>query len=212
MADLERALDLASKAMQNTGITKPIMASITSLEDCYRPDLTPDLQVLQDFHSIQIEAIRSAGYKAVLIETMHTLREAQVIAEQCQKNNISFMVSFITGDAGELLSGDSLTEAIDTLARYHPDAVLLNCRPADQLNQQIVYLKTFQGKIGIYPNGSGMPDDTYGWQFDQIHPENEFVSHALNWVEQGMDIIGGCCGTRPEDIRALKDHLEKSNG
>ena len=205
--DLTRALSIVQKAYERS-YDQNILGSITSLEDCYRPEQTPNNAILYDFHGRQVDAFKKVGYDTILIETMHTLREANIIAEQCVHHNLEFMISFITGKTGELLGGASLLDSIQTVAQYKPKAILLNCRPASELYPQIPFLKTFEGEIGVYPNGSGVPDDTYGWRFDSPHPENEFVQNASRWIDEGINIIGGCCGTRPADIKALSDYLE----
>ncbi|MDH3602827.1 MAG: homocysteine S-methyltransferase family protein, partial [Candidatus Tectomicrobia bacterium] len=61
------------------------------------------------------------------------------------------------------------------------------------------------GPIGAYPHSGEfiMPK----WQFiDVISPE-DYAGEALQWVEMGVQVIGGCCGIGPEHIRLLSERL-----
>jgi S-methylmethionine-dependent homocysteine/selenocysteine methylase len=62
-----------------------------------------------------------------------------------------------------------------------------------------------EGLVGAYPHAGRfvMPN----WQFtDEISPEN-FASEAEGWVALGARVVGGCCGIRPEHVRALAERL-----
>ena len=63
----------------------------------------------------------------------------------------------------------------------------------------------FDGFIGVYPETGDFqaPD----WDFDKSIAPEALVAHARHWVKAGARLIGGCCGTNPEHIRALKDAL-----
>ncbi len=45
------------------------------------------------------------------------------------------------------------------------------------------------------------------WQFVDVMPPDEFVAHALGWLRQGVQVLGGCCGLGPEHIRLLRERL-----
>lgn len=208
--DVRIAHEIARIAQKQGRSEIKIAASITSLEDCYRPDLTPDNPTLREYHGQQIDVLKKTGFDLILVETMHTIREAEIIAQMCESYELPYILSFIPGSHGKLLSGESLMVAINRIAHYKPEAILLNCRPADALNHQLSYLKCFNGQIGIYPNGSGMPDDIVGWRFESEHPEKQFLNQAKIWIESGIDILGGCCGTRPTDIQQVHKFLGRN--
>ena len=62
------------------------------------------------------------------------------------------------------------------------------------------------GPLGAYPESGYfvMPN----WQFVEIIAPEDLVTQARAWIDQGVQIIGGCCGLGPDHIRALKDGLE----
>src|SRR5262249_42704594 len=59
--------------------------------------------------------------------------------------------------------------------------------------------------LGVYPN-LGYFTDT-GWRFDPGVGGDEYARMALAWREEGAQIVGGCCGTRPDHIAAARDSL-----
>ncbi len=205
--DIQKAHHIARQAQSKYTEPSQIAASITSLEDCYRPDLTPAVEVLNEYHYRQIEILRKTGFDLLLVETMHTLREALVIASICDDLKLPFMMSFITGQHGHLLGGDFLVDAIDRISKFHPMAILLNCRPFGNLNHHLPHLCSFNGPIGLYPNGAGIPDNEYGWKFLDSDPAYHFQEYGISWIKTGVRIVGGCCGTTPTDIKSLAQYL-----
>ena len=83
----------------------------------------------------------------------------------------------------------------------------INCAPPFEIiNSLEVLSKAWSGKLGVYANGLGCPDDTDGWTFPDGIGEAaaEYVEAARKWQEVGASVIGGCCGTTPEYIKSLK--------
>ena len=65
--------------------------------------------------------------------------------------------------------------------------------------------------VGVYANGCGKPDDHLGWNFEGcINPLEQYLQFTQKWIEQGIKIIGGCCGTTPEYIKAISDLVKHS--
>jgi homocysteine S-methyltransferase len=61
------------------------------------------------------------------------------------------------------------------------------------------------GPLGVYPElgDFSAPD----WQFTNLMSPEDFAREALEWVRRGARLLGGCCGTTPEHIRALRESL-----
>jgi S-methylmethionine-dependent homocysteine/selenocysteine methylase len=67
-----------------------------------------------------------------------------------------------------------------------------------------VIARLWSGPVGAYPHcGDYKPPE---WIFGDITPE-AFASASASWVDRGAQLVGGCCGIRPEHIRALADNL-----
>lgn len=65
-----------------------------------------------------------------------------------------------------------------------------------------VLRKNFDGPLMAYPDSGyfEMPN----WQFKDVIPPDQFLRFASDWVEQGVQIVGGCCGLSPDHIAALQ--------
>src|SRR3954454_20790732 len=62
----------------------------------------------------------------------------------------------------------------------------------------------WDGPRGAYPHAGHF--ERPHWIFKELEP-NVMADHAAAWVRDGARIVGGCCGTRPEHIRAIRDRL-----
>ena len=99
-----------------------------------------------------------------------------------------------------------MENAIKTIKKYNPSGFLLNCRPFNDLGKAVnKLLKIYDGIKGVYANGIGMPDDDMGWKFEKNSNLQKFIQTNKNWYKKGIKIIGGCCGTTPQYIEALKE-------
>ena len=58
--------------------------------------------------------------------------------------------------------------------------------------------------LGAYAN-NGHPEDTAGWAFTGEYPPARYLEKAREWAAMGAQVLGGCCGTAPEHIRALRE-------
>ena len=104
-----------------------------------------------------------------------------------------------------LLSGESIAEAVQAVQRLRPAVILINCVPLAYIDRAFDELRAaHRGPIGLYAN-VGHADDQIGWTLtDDVQPA-AYAQHARHWMQQGAAIIGGCCGTTPDHIAALKE-------
>ncbi len=118
------------------------------------------------------------------------------------------MVSFICKSAHEIRSGEALADAVHAVEALQPDAVLVNCTPPDVAGACLDEIaRSTRLPLGCYPN-AGSPDLERGaWTFDPAMTPGRFAEAALGWVQSGAQIVGGCCGTGPDHIRALRAAL-----
>src|SRR5919107_1839397 len=86
-------------------------------------------------------------------------------------------------------------------------ALLVNCIPPDHVDGMVSYLRDFSDlPLGVYPNLGYFTDA--GWRFDPGVGGDEYADMALAWREEGAQIVGGCCGTKPEHITAARERLD----
>jgi len=219
------AVTIAREAAQQVDRKIFVAGSISPLEDCYAPQLVPPDGELWIEHAEMARDLAQAGCDLLLVETMNTIREAVIAARCAAVTGLPVCVSFVAGLNGQppdqidrseidedlatltLLSGESIEEAVQAVQRLRPAAILINCVPLAYIDRAFAELRAaHHGPIGLYAN-VGHADDQVGWTLtDDVQPA-AYAQHARQWMRQGAAIIGGCCGTMPDHIAALKDLL-----
>jgi S-methylmethionine-dependent homocysteine/selenocysteine methylase len=103
--------------------------------------------------------------------------------------------------------GDAFGRAAHRFEAMGVGALLINCIPPDHADGMVSYLRDFTDlPLGVYPNLGYFTDR--GWSFDVGVGGDEYAEMALRWREEGAQIIGGCCGVRPEHIAAARARLD----
>ncbi len=103
--------------------------------------------------------------------------------------------------------GDAFGRAARRFEQMGVAALAINCIPPDHVAGMVSYLRDFVDlPLGVYPNLGYYTDR--GWSFDPGVGGAEYAELALRWREEGAQIIGGCCGVRPEHIAAARQRLD----
>lgn len=204
----EAAVELARRAAtRGDGIL--VLGSAPTLEDCYRPDLVPDDAALRREHGEHAQHLALAGVDAILVETMNTVREAVAGARAAREVGLPALVSFVCWEGANLLSGEPLREALAAVAEEEPVATLVNCLPPSNALACLAVLAAGEHPFGIYAN-LGAPEDETGFHSEGCEPE-AFAELAMQWVRSGARLVGGCCGTGPDHIRATASRLRSQS-
>lgn len=164
---------------------------------------------LVDVYKEQAKIIAEAGADLFVVETMMSLQEcrAAVIAirEVC---DLPIMVSLTYNPDGRTLYGTEPATATVVLQSLGADCIGINCStgPEDMIVpvQQMAEYATIP--ILAKPN-AGLPELENGVTVYKTTPE-EFAAWGKKLVEAGASIMGGCCGTTPEHIRALAEAVK----
>jgi methionine synthase I (cobalamin-dependent) len=200
-----RAVDIARAAIAAVHAETPkfIAGSISTLEDCYRPDLVPSDEELRAEHAERIDHLVQCGVDLILIETVNTIREALVLAKLAVAAGIPVVVSFFCNREGKILSGESLTEAANKLLSLGVSVLGVNCGPTADLVKPLTELRQACGaEFPLIAYGNiGYADEKVGWVNTDAENPEAYCRHASGW---DVKIVGGCCGTTPEHIRHLK--------
>jgi len=203
----ERAVKLAREAAENARGARDILlaGAIAPLEDCYEPNLAPDAAVAEKEHAEQAVRLARRGVDLILIETMNSLTEAKAALRGAKPTGLPVLVSFLCRNARELWNGEGLADAVQAVEPLNPDAILVNCVSPNVVGDCVAEMaRVTRIPLGCYPN-AGEPDMKAGtWRFDPAWTPERFAEAAGGWVVRGAQIVGGCCGTGPEHIRALR--------
>ncbi len=105
----------------------------------------------------------------------------------------------------ELGDDESFEDLVSALTDPAPAAVtVMHAKPSVTLEAIQVIRRHFAGPVGVYAEtGDWQPPN---WVFDGLTPA-EYLEQAITWADHGVQLIGGCCGTGPEHIRALAGGL-----
>ncbi|MDJ0869310.1 MAG: homocysteine S-methyltransferase family protein [Myxococcota bacterium] len=179
-----------------------IAGSMPTLEDCYRPDLVPPDDALAREHAEHAGNLAAAGCDLVLVETMNSVREARAATRAARDTDLPVWVSFVTDAGARLLSGEPLREALDAITPLEPLAVGVNCLPPRCVAPALPLLAATGLPVGVYAN-LGAPNDETGFTRSDDCSPAELAEAARRWLAAGVRLIGGCCGTTPEHVRAL---------
>jgi len=218
------AVRLAREAARATRPDALVLGSIGPLEDCYEPALAPDEAACRREHAGRIETLLDAEADVVLLETMGTEREAVSAAIEAGARAPGrwalSMIPDAQGEVGALLSGESMARALDRIDAEAPGglagawAVGINCAPAPDMADHVAWLRERLGggvRILAYANvGRRSPDGRWS-QTDAVEP-NRYAACAVDWRRAGADVVGGCCGTTPATIAAIRAALDESGG
>jgi homocysteine S-methyltransferase len=206
-----KAVEIARSAREEVNTDALIFGSVAPLEDCYSPELAPLSKVSEEEHSKMIKHLVNSGVDLVLIETMCSAGELCAASIAAMENTDDWAVSMCLkqDSIGILLDGNPIDEFVPALARAR--FLGINCYPATKLAEQVAYLRSIAPPhipVAAYGN-VGYADDEGGWvNTDAIDP-NIFAKYAMDWVKAGASIVGGCCGTTPKTIAAIRNHCKR---
>lgn len=201
----QRAVEIARAAIAETPGDKArfVAGSISTLEDCYRPDLVPPDDECRAEHSERVHHLIACGVDLLLLETFNTIREAVIAAKLATVTGTPVLVSFVPDVNGHILSGETLTEAAEQLLPLGVVALGVNCGATTHLTAPLEELRAACGPdfpLIAYGN-IGYADDQIGWVNTDAENPAVYCQHAADWPAK---IVGGCCGTTPAHISNLK--------
>lgn len=198
------AVRLARDAADAAGRDVFVAGSQSPLEDCYRPDLVPDDSALEREHREQAESLAAAGVDLLLLETHNTVRELLAAARGAKATGLPFAASMVSDGNGQLLSGETIEDAVRALEPLDPDVLSINCVPAGKLEADLGRLAAAAPGVPLAAYGNlGLPADDRGWAFtEELSPE-KYAELARGWLAHGARLVGGCCGTRSAHTAAL---------
>ncbi|HWY78973.1 MAG TPA: homocysteine S-methyltransferase family protein [Candidatus Sulfotelmatobacter sp.] len=188
-----------------------IAGSVAPLEDCYSPELTPSQKELEKEHYEIVRDLKDGGVDFILIETMITLRETLAALAAAKVFDLPVAVSFCCNDKYQLLGGELLDEVIPVIEKFNPLFIGVNCVSIPIATKIIHYLRTITSfPLSVYAQGDGEPENDQGWKFRHQETEKIYLKAAKQWLKDGAQIIGGCCGTTPGYIKKLKKVIKNN--
>jgi 5-methyltetrahydrofolate--homocysteine methyltransferase len=163
----------------------------------------------------QVTALVEAGVDALILETCQDLLQLKTALVTCfevlqqQGIDLPVLVSVTMESQGTMLVGSDIAAVAATVDPYPVFSLGLNCATGpEHMESHIRYLsRHWDRRISCLPN-QGLPEVVEGKTVYPLSPE-DFTRHLQRFVIQdGVSIVGGCCGTTPAHIRALVAALD----
>ncbi len=157
----------------------------------------------------QMRALVKAGVDMLIIETMPALNEAHEALEAAHETapDLPVLVMVTVDDEGNCLDGASPEQAAALLTEWGAGAIGVNCStgPATVLTAIEAMRPATTLPLAAMPN-AGMPRAVEGRNIYLCSPEY-MASFARKAIAAGVQLVGGCCGTTPNHIRAMRSAM-----
>lgn len=156
----------------------------------------------------QAKALAEAGVDVISVETISDLQEMRAAVMAVKNETKLPIIASMTYDEGEkTIYGTPPEVAVAVLEALGADVIAANCStgPEDMLKVCRKLLVVSGKSIMVMPN-AGMPELINGKAVYKMTPKR-FGEFALKFAKLGVKIMGGCCGTGPEHIKAVKTAL-----
>ena len=191
------------------GSVGPTNRSLTLDAEAVRPTFDKMVEAYQE----QIRGLIRGGVDVVLIETIFDLMNAKAAVEGAKRamdeisKHVDLWLSFTLADAyGRTLTGYNIEDCIKAMSYARPTLISLNCGfGPDALLPYAERISTLSSvRVGLYPN-AGLPDAQGNYTLSPEH----FAEQLTPILQTGtLSVVGGCCGTTDEHIKALKGVLQ----
>ncbi|HOR85189.1 MAG TPA: homocysteine S-methyltransferase family protein [Bacillota bacterium] len=198
---VKSSLDIARKAAGD----KLIALDIGPIGQLMEPYGTLSFQ---DAYDAFAEQIVEGAYAAdmILIETMSDIYEVKAAVLAAKENSSLPVICTMTFQAdGRTLTGTDPITMVNILSHLGVDALGVNCSlgPKEMIPVLAEILKYSSVPVIVQPN-AGLPALVDGKTIFNISPES-FGKYMAEMAGMGASMLGGCCGTNPDHIRALKE-------
>ncbi len=154
----------------------------------------------------QAEALLSAGIDLIVLETfsdLSELREAIFAAREAAGPEMVIIAQVTVDDEGKLLDGTATATFTAKLSEWPVDVIGVNCSAGPKVVLETVekMLPHTTKPLSAMPN-AGLPSTVEGRNIYLCSPEY-MAQYARRFLQAGVRVIGGCCGTTPEHIKTI---------
>ena len=203
---ITKAVEIAKNTIKESGKNAFVALDIGPLGKLLKPYGDLEFETAYELYKEQVIAGKNAGADLILIETMGDLYEIKSAVLAAKENtDLPVLVSMIFDEKGILLTGADIKTAVITLEGLGVDGIGMNCGLGpDQMLELLKEMKKYSSTpIFVQPN-AGLPVSVNGVTTYNVTPE-EFANKQLQILRNGACVLGGCCGTTPDHIKAMID-------
>lgn len=197
------AVQIAKKAANNETF---ILGTVGGFRGVKQEPLS--LEAIQYHTEIQVDTLVEEGIDGLLFETYYDLEElTNIIKATKQKHNIPIVAQLTALNTNYLRDGTEINTALQQVVNSGADIVGLNCHHGPHhMQQSFSHIELPEhAYLSCYPNASLL--DIENSQFKYSDNAEYFGKVAKQLINEGVRIIGGCCGTTPEHIQFIKSSI-----
>jgi 5-methyltetrahydrofolate--homocysteine methyltransferase len=159
----------------------------------------------------QIEEMKSPGVDMVVLETFYNLDEIKIALKAVKENSDLPVFASMTFDEGmKTIYGVTPEQAVEELFKEEADGVGANCGSGPELLYKILTrMRIITDALLLVEPNAGLP---YIKNNKVVYPSTpqEMAEYAEKFLQLKVNIIGGCCGTTPEHIKAISNKVKGS--
>jgi len=199
----------AKLARQVAGDTLCVLGDMSSTGQLLEPYGTYRQSQFYDAFQEQAEALAEAGIDGFIIETVFDLREALCALRACKENfalPVVVCMTFQTDkNGGRTMMGDTAEQCAGQLAGAGADVIGANCGDLDplQMSGVVAMLKAATDRAIVAQPNAGRPRVVEDKTVFDMEPA-PFAEGISECIRAGAHVVGGCCGTTPQHIEAVR--------
>ena len=203
------AVEFAKKIKAESGYELVYLAGLMATKnDCYDPAAALLAEQAEQFHAKQAKELGETGLDFLLAQTIPAISEAEGIARAMIASGLPAIISFCINRDGRVLDGTPLDKAIDLLDERLDGAPLgyaVNCSHPDFIKADQMNVRALSRLIGIWANASAREHSELELSEETAADDLDAWADAMGTLHKthGVKILGGCCGTTDQHLRAI---------
>ncbi len=209
----QKSVEVAKEAIKNINKNVALAGSVSTFGNFYKlgikamiPGFNEQLKILSD-EGVDLIILEAMSSQADIVETMLNcstkIKIPVWLSVSCVKDNQNkIMLGYNDTIDSDTHIYENFETSINNFKKLHNGPILIAHSDISITRQAIqVARKNFDGIIGAYPN-KGYYEKPH-WRFiDDMTPLG-YLNEVKSWIENGAQIIGGCCGIGVEEIKAI---------
>ena len=209
---IERAVSIAKQAIEESDKSKPrfVALDIGPIGEMLEPMGTLSFDRAYEIFKRQAIQGEKSGADLIIIETMMDLYEAKAAVLAAKENtNLPVICTMTFDENGRSFTGCLPEAMVATIEGLGVDALGVNCSLGPKQLLPIVKTITELANVPVIVQANaGLPVIKEGQAVYEMNDE-EFFQGVKDFVDLGVSIIGGCCGTNETFIKKISDNIDK---
>ena len=212
LADRVRGFNLELTALSREAVGPDVFVAgdMTTTGQLLEPLGELEEEELLDVYREQAQALYDAGADLFIAETLLSVREAEIafaaVREVCE---LPFMATLTVDENGHALFGGTAEELAVRMQALGADAAGVNCSCGPEQMREVIRKMASAADIPLIakPNAGLPKNDAQGNVYYDMEP-SVFASEMKTLASLGASILGGCCGTTPAYIAAMREEFK----